>query len=133
MAATVIQLRLADADIDLQRKTVDAYRDALRVTEAQGSAGVTAAPPSAVIAARVALESAQAALIGLGVARAQYAHAIAVLAGRNPEDLEIPHSVSMPTLPMIPWACPRRCCNAGPILPPTNAPWRRRMRRLALP
>ena len=106
MAATVIQLRLADADIDLQRKTVDAYRDALRVTEAQGSAGVTAAPPSAVIAARVALESAQAALIGLGVARAQYAHAIAVLAGRNPEDLEIPHSVSMPTLPMIPAGLP---------------------------
>ena len=32
------------------------------------------------------------ALIGLGVARAQYAHAIAVLVGKNPEDLDIPHS-----------------------------------------
>ena len=42
------------------------------------------------ITAQVALETAQANLIGLGVARAQYAHAIAVLVGKNPEDLDIP-------------------------------------------
>jgi NodT family efflux transporter outer membrane factor (OMF) lipoprotein len=106
LATTVIQLRLADAGIDLEQQTVAAYREALRVTEQQGTAGITAAPPSAVITARVALETAQANLIGLGVARAQYAHAIAVLVGRNPEELEIAHSKVMPTLPAIPVGVP---------------------------
>ena len=106
LATTVIQLRLADADIDLQRRTVEAYKEALRITEAQGRASIAATPPSAVITARVALESAQATLIGLGVARAQYAHAIAVLAGKNPEDLEIPSAAVMPTLPKVPVGVP---------------------------
>jgi NodT family efflux transporter outer membrane factor (OMF) lipoprotein len=106
LAETVIELRYADAGIDLQRNTVESFRRSLRVTQAQGTAGVTIAPPSAVITAQVALESAQATLIGLGVARAQYAHAIAVLVGRNPEDLDIPHSMTMPTLPSVPAGVP---------------------------
>jgi NodT family efflux transporter outer membrane factor (OMF) lipoprotein len=104
LAITVIELRLADADIDLQQKTVDALREALAITEHQGEAGT--APPSAVITARVALETAQANLIGLGVARAQFAHAIAVLVGKNPEELDIPHSTVMPTLPTVPTGVP---------------------------
>lgn len=106
LATTLIELRLADADIDLQQNTVDAFRDALTITEHQGAAGIATAPPSAVIAARVALETAQATLIGLGVARAQFAHAIAVLVGKNPEELDIPHSTVMPTLPTIPTGVP---------------------------
>jgi NodT family efflux transporter outer membrane factor (OMF) lipoprotein len=106
LATTVIELRLADANIDLEQKTVQAYGDALRVTKAQGEAGITATPPSAVITAQVALETAQANLIGLGVARAQYAHAIAVLVGKDPEDLDIPPSTLMPTLPTIPSGVP---------------------------
>jgi NodT family efflux transporter outer membrane factor (OMF) lipoprotein len=76
------------------------------VVQAQGATGITATPPSAVISAQVALESAQSMLIGLGVARSQYAHAIAVLVGRNPEDLDIAHSEDMPTLPTIPIGVP---------------------------
>ena len=106
LATTVIELRLADANIDLQQRTVAAYRDALHVTENQGTAGITAAPPSAVITARVALETAEAALVGLGVARAQYAHAIGVLVGKNPEALDIPHSTLLPTLPTVPAGVP---------------------------
>jgi NodT family efflux transporter outer membrane factor (OMF) lipoprotein len=106
LATTVIELRLTDADIDLQRKAVDAYRDSLRVTEEQGKVGLTATPPSAVITARVALETAQANLVGFGVVRAQYVHAIAVLAGKNPEDLDIPHNTLMPTLPTLPAGVP---------------------------
>jgi NodT family efflux transporter outer membrane factor (OMF) lipoprotein len=106
LATTVIELRFADADIDLQEKTVDAFRKALQITEQQETAGITTAPPSAVITARVALETAQANLIGLGVARAQFAHAIAVLVGKNPEELDIPHSVGLPTLPDVPAGMP---------------------------
>jgi NodT family efflux transporter outer membrane factor (OMF) lipoprotein len=106
LATTVIELRIADADIDLEEKTVQAYTEALRITKAQGEVGLTATPPSAVITAQVALETAQANLIGLGVARAQYAHAIAVLVGKNPEDLDVPRSTVMPTLPGIPVGVP---------------------------
>jgi NodT family efflux transporter outer membrane factor (OMF) lipoprotein len=106
LATTVIELRVADALIDLNQKTVDAYREALRVTKAQGTAGITATPPSAVITAQVALETAESNLIGSGVARAQYAHAIAVLVGKNPKDLDISHSTALPTLPTIPIGVP---------------------------
>jgi NodT family efflux transporter outer membrane factor (OMF) lipoprotein len=106
LATTVIELRIADANIDLEQKTVEAFQDSLRVTKAQGEAGITATPPSAVITAQVALETAQADLIGLGVARAQFAHAIAVLVGKDPEDMDIPHSTVMPTLPAIPAGVP---------------------------
>jgi NodT family efflux transporter outer membrane factor (OMF) lipoprotein len=106
LATTIIQLRFADAEIDLQQKTVEAFRDSLRVTQAQGQAGYVNAPPSAVVTAQVAYETARADLIGLGVARAQYAHAIAVLVGKNPEDLDIPHSKGMPAVPAIPVGVP---------------------------
>jgi NodT family efflux transporter outer membrane factor (OMF) lipoprotein len=106
LATTIIELRVADANIDLQEGTVNAYREALRITQAQAKAGVATAPPSAVITAQVALESAQANLIGLGVARAQFAHAIAVLVGKKPEDLDIPRGTTLPTLPIIPVGVP---------------------------
>jgi len=106
LATTLIELRAADALIDLDQKTVEAFREALRVTRAQGQAGITATPPSAVITAQVALETAQASLIGAGVARAQFAHAVAVLVGKKPEDLDIPHNGTLPTLPTIPIGVP---------------------------
>jgi NodT family efflux transporter outer membrane factor (OMF) lipoprotein len=106
LATTVIELRLSDADIDLERQTVDAYRVTLAIVEKQAAAGVSSAPPSAVITARVALETAQASLIGFGVARAQYAHAIAVLVGKNPEELDIASSAEMPKLPAVPAGVP---------------------------
>jgi NodT family efflux transporter outer membrane factor (OMF) lipoprotein len=106
LAITIIELRVADALIDLNQQTVTAFSDALQVTKAQGAAGITAAPPSAVITAQVALETAQSNLIGSGVARAQFAHAIAVLVGKTPEELDIPHSTLLPTLPVIPIGVP---------------------------
>lgn len=104
LANAVIELRITDADADLLQKTVDTYTESLRVVENQGAAGTT--PPSDVITARTQLESAKASLIALGIARAQYAHAIAVLVGKNPEDLDIPHSTSLPALPTIPAGVP---------------------------
>lgn len=104
LAEAVIELRITDADIDLFQKTVDAYTESLRVVENQGAAGTTA--PSDVITARTQLESANASLIQLGIARAQYMHAIAVLVGKNPEELDIAHGTSLPALPSIPVGVP---------------------------
>ncbi|GLQ51177.1 RND transporter [Dyella flava] len=104
LATAVVELRVADANIDLLQKTVDAYTEFLRVVENQGSAGTT--PPSDVITARTQLENAKASLIALGVARSQYMHAIAVLVGKNPEELDIPHSTTLPALPNVPVGVP---------------------------
>jgi NodT family efflux transporter outer membrane factor (OMF) lipoprotein len=104
LAVAVIDLRVTDANIDLLRKTVDAYQEYLRVVSAKDAAGTV--PPSDVISARVQLKNAQASLLALGVARAQYAHAIAVLVGKNPESLDIPHSTALPALPDIPVGVP---------------------------
>jgi NodT family efflux transporter outer membrane factor (OMF) lipoprotein len=104
LATAVIDLRVTDANIDLLQKTVEAFTEFLRVVTAQGKAGTT--PPSDVIAARTQLENTQASLIALGVARAQNAHAIAVLVGKNPEELDIPHSTALPALPSVPAGVP---------------------------
>ena len=104
LASALIELRVSDADAALLRQTVAAYQEYLRVVSNQGEAGTT--PPSDVYSARTQLENAQASLIALGVARAQYAHAIAVLVGKNPEALDIPADTSMPQLPEVPVGVP---------------------------
>jgi NodT family efflux transporter outer membrane factor (OMF) lipoprotein len=104
LATAVIELRVTDADIDLLQKTVAAYQEYLRVVANQGEAGTIA--PSDVITARTQLENAKSSLIALGVARAKYAHAIAVLVGKNPEELDIPFNTTLPTLPNVPTGVP---------------------------
>jgi NodT family efflux transporter outer membrane factor (OMF) lipoprotein len=112
LATAVIDLRVIDANIDLLQKTVEAFTESLRVVSNQGTAGTT--PPSDVIAARAQLENTQASLIALGVARAQNAHAIAVLVGKNPEELDIPHSTSLPKLPSVPAGVPSELLQRRP-------------------
>lgn len=104
LATAVIDLRVTDANIDLLQKTVDADKEYLRVVDNQGKAGTIA--PSDVITARTQLENAQSKLIALGVSRAQDVHAIAVLVGKNPEELDIPHNATLPTLPQVPTGMP---------------------------
>ena len=104
LATAIIELRTTDANIDLLQKTVEAYQHYLEVVSAQDEAGTI--PPTDVITARTQLATAQSSLIALGVSRAQYAHAIAVLVGKNPEELSITHSTAMPTLPNVPVGVP---------------------------
>jgi NodT family efflux transporter outer membrane factor (OMF) lipoprotein len=104
LATAIIELRTSDANIDLLQKTVSEYQHYLDVVSEQDRAGTIA--PSDVITARTQLDSARSNLISLGVARAQYAHAIAVLVGKNPEELSIEHSTAMPALPDIPVGVP---------------------------
>jgi len=106
VATTLINLRTTDANIDLLTKTVEEYKEFLRVVSNAVEAGYALYPPSDEIQARTQLENTQASLIALGVARAQYVHALAVLVGKNPEELDIPHSTAMPALPQIPVGVP---------------------------
>jgi NodT family efflux transporter outer membrane factor (OMF) lipoprotein len=104
LATSVIELRISDADLDLLQQTVNEYQHSLDVVSQQNQAGTLA--PSDFITARTQLETARSNLIQVGIARAQYAHAIAVLVGKNPEDLDIPHSATLPTLPSVPVGVP---------------------------
>ncbi len=114
LANAIINLRVTDANIDLLTHTVDEFRQSLRVVSEQDKAGTV--PPSDLVSAQTQLESAQASLIALGVARAQYVHAIAVLVGKNPEELDVPHHATLPTLPSIPAGVPSTLLERRPDL-----------------
>jgi NodT family efflux transporter outer membrane factor (OMF) lipoprotein len=104
LASDYVFLRAADSDIALLQQTVIAYQRSLQITENQYNAGVAAA--SDVITARTQLEGAQALLINAGEARAQYEHAIAVLAGHAPIDLTLPPGALMTNIPIVPTGLP---------------------------
>jgi NodT family efflux transporter outer membrane factor (OMF) lipoprotein len=104
LAADYVDLRAADANISLLRQTVAAYQRSLQITENQYNAGIAA--QSDVITARTQLEGTQAQLINEGAVRAQYEHAIAVLAGHAPIDLNLPPGALLTTIPEIPPGLP---------------------------
>ncbi len=104
LATDYVYLRTSDAAIALYRQTVQADRRSLQIAENQLNAGVAA--PSDVVTAQAQLQSAQAQLINAGEARAQYEHAIAVLAGHAPADLTIPTGALMQTVPVPPAGVP---------------------------
>ncbi|WP_239482844.1 efflux transporter outer membrane subunit [Paraburkholderia sp. C35] len=104
LATAIIELRTSDANIDILQRTVKEYQQYLDVVAEQDKAGTI--PPSDLITARTQLETAQSNLIALGVARAQDAHAIAVLVGKNPEEMSFGHSTMMPVLPDVPVGVP---------------------------
>ncbi|GLR67425.1 RND transporter [Acidocella aquatica] len=104
LAADYVDLRAADAAIALYQATVAADTRSLQITQNQAAAGVAA--PSDVITARAQLDAAQAQLINAGVARAQYEHAIAVLAGQMPETFSLPPAPQITMVPLAPPGVP---------------------------
>ncbi len=126
LATDYFELRYQDALDKLLTDTVKAYADTLRITRNQYNAGTTDA--SALAEAQAQFDTAQASLVNVGVLRAQYEHAIAVLTGEAPAELSIPRARSRATCRWRPAWCPPCCCSAGRISPPPSAPWRRRTR-----
>lgn len=88
LAQTYYQLRALDAAQRLLNDTVSAYAQALKLTQNQYAQGIVAR--SDVIQAQTQLQSAQAAAIDNGVARAQDEHAIAALVGQSASTFSIP-------------------------------------------
>ncbi len=87
LATYYFELRYQDALDKLLTDTVAAYAETLRITRNQYNAGVPTRRTCA--AAQTQLDSTQALLVNVGVLRAQYEHAIAVLTGAAPADLTI--------------------------------------------
>jgi len=113
VAADYFQLRLADADEELLKGTVEAYRRTVNITENKYKSGVAAL--SDVLTAKSQLESAQANLVNEETARAQSEHAIAVLIGEPPADLTIaPIPGWKPAVPTTPELVPSQILQRRP-------------------
>jgi NodT family efflux transporter outer membrane factor (OMF) lipoprotein len=104
LALAYVQLREADSLEDLLTRTVEEYKHSLKITQNQYNAGTAA--KSDVITAQALVLNAQAALIAAGVSRAQSEHAIAVLMGRPPAGLSVPHGSLATRVPSIPLRLP---------------------------
>jgi NodT family efflux transporter outer membrane factor (OMF) lipoprotein len=105
LAADYVQLRIADAQKALLRRTAEGYATSLRITQNQYAAGTAAR--SDVAQAQTTLTNAQAALVDLESQRAADEHAIAMLTGQAPADLTIaPDPSWAPKVPLTPVALP---------------------------
>jgi NodT family efflux transporter outer membrane factor (OMF) lipoprotein len=104
LAAAYLQLRVADELKRLLDSSVKAFGESLRISQNQYNAGIVSA--SDVAQARTQVESTQARAIAVGVVRAQFEHAIAVLVGKPPAELTIAPVATVPAFPDIPAGLP---------------------------
>jgi NodT family efflux transporter outer membrane factor (OMF) lipoprotein len=104
LAQTYFSLRALDAQQKLLDDTVRSYEQALKLTQNQYAVGVTARAD--VITAQTQFQSAQAAAIDNGVARAQDEHAIAVLIGEPASTFSISPSPLDAVPPDVPVRLP---------------------------
>ena len=104
LAADYFLLHGTDGDIDLLERSVKSYDEYLTLTKNRFAGGV--ATGGDVAQAQTQLETTRAQLIDLGIARAQYEHAIAILTGKPPAALSIPPKLLSVPPPPIPVAVP---------------------------
>lgn len=104
LARLYFELRGVDGDQELLESTVKSYEDYLHLTEVRFNSGV--ASGGDVAQAQTQLDTARAQLIDLGVSRAQFEHAIAILIGKPPSALTIPHRAITSQPPPIPVGVP---------------------------
>ncbi len=104
LATDYFLLHGSDSNMDLLERTVASYTDYLKLTQDRYRAGV--ASGGDVAQAEAQLYGTQASLVDLQTLRAQYEHAIAVLTGRPPAQIEIPRLVLKSAPPQIPVGVP---------------------------
>jgi len=112
LAQYYFEIRGQDALEKTLRDTVVADQKLLDLTQALYDTGID--DYYAVVAARTTLQSAQASLINVGVARAQDEHAIAVLLGKVATDFTIPANPLLTTPPAIPVGMPSELLERRP-------------------
>ena len=118
LAIDYFYLRTSDAQQKLLSDTVRDYQRALLITQNQYNVGVAA--QSDVITAQVQLETTQALLVNVDVARATYEHAIAVLTGHPPAELSIARGTLPPQVPVVPASVPSRLLERRPDIAATE-------------
>jgi NodT family efflux transporter outer membrane factor (OMF) lipoprotein len=104
LAVDYFNLRSQDAQIKLLDDTVKAYQVSLDLTKALYETGID--NEESVAQAQTQLDTARAQDTNLGIARAQYEHAIAMLIGKPPSELSIPAKPLDTQPPAIPVGVP---------------------------
>jgi NodT family efflux transporter outer membrane factor (OMF) lipoprotein len=105
LATAYFNLRAADSLQDLLNRTVQQYKKTLDIVQNQYNAGFSVTLGD-VATARAQVEITQAQVLTVGVQRAQYEHAIAMLIGRPPAELTIARHLLAGAIPRIPVAVP---------------------------
>jgi len=112
LAVTFFQLRGLDLQAQLLRSTLDAYQQTLNLTQVRFKGGL--ATESDVVQAQAQLEGTRAQLIDLGVQRAQYQDAIAVLVGVPATDFKIAEKPLTGNPPYVPTGLPSQLLERRP-------------------
>ncbi|MCU1222298.1 MAG: efflux system, outer rane lipoprotein NodT family [Edaphobacter sp.] len=104
LAAFFFEIRGQDALQRLLNDTVEADKKALDLTRASYETGID--DRISMVEAEATLQAVQSQAINLGVARAQFEHAIAVLVGANPSHFSIPVKPLLTDPPPVPVGMP---------------------------
>ena len=112
LAADYYELRAQDSLKELLDSTVNAYQDTLNLTLSQYKAGLGS--DEAVAQAEAQLKAAQAQDTNLGILRAQYEHAIAVLVGEPASTFSLPAQSHLTNPPNIPVGLPSELLERRP-------------------
>lgn len=112
LAQYFFEIRGQDELQVILNQTVDADQKALDANQGAYDAGT--GDYISVVEARATLQAAQAAAINVGLSRAQYEHAIAVLLGKIPTDFSIPVKPMIYSPPSIPTGLPSQLVERRP-------------------
>ena len=112
LASAYFQLRGLDSQLRLLAATIANLQDQLDLTQRRLKGGI--GTEADVAQARTQLETVRAQLIDLGVARAQFEHAIAVLANLDPSAFKIPFAPLDLALPKVPVSVPSQLLERRP-------------------
>jgi len=104
LAVDYFQARSLDAEEQLLNSTVKQYEQALELTESRFQGGI--ASEVEVEQAKTILQTTRAEAIDVGVARAQYEHAVAILIGKPPAEFSLPPLPLTAPPPHIPIGLP---------------------------
>jgi NodT family efflux transporter outer membrane factor (OMF) lipoprotein len=104
LAEFFFEIRGQDALQQLLNDTVEADKKALEYTRAQYETGI--GDRLSLVEAESTLQAVESEAINIGVARAQFEHAIAVLVGANPSQFSIPVKPLLTDAPPIPLGMP---------------------------
>jgi len=112
LAIDYFSLRTQDALQELLDSTVIYYQESLKLTQALYETGIDS--DEAVAQAETQLETTQAQATGVGLTRAQFQHAIAVLVGQPASEFSIPVESLQAKPPAIPFGIPSQLLERRP-------------------
>jgi NodT family efflux transporter outer membrane factor (OMF) lipoprotein len=112
LAQNYFALRIADETKGLLDASVEAYTQSLTITRNRYNSGTAA--KSDVVQAIAQLENTRSSAIAVGIQRAQYENAIAVLIGKSPSDFKLAPEFLVARIPEIPVDVPSRLLERRP-------------------